>query len=163
MPSILFVCTGNQYRSPIAAEAFRQQLARDGRAAQWTVNSAGTWTMPGQPVFPESVELAGLFGVDIAGHTTREVDAKLLEESDLVLVMEAGHKESILIEFPSARKKVYLLAEVVDGRAYDIPDPARAGENPRDIIRDLVAMVRAGSEKIYQMGESASLGKTPAS
>ena len=154
MVTVLFVCTGNQYRSPIAATAFRQQLLCDGREAHWRVNSAGTWTVPGQPVLPLAVELARSVGLDIAGHTTRVVNAPLLEESDLVLVMEAGHKESIQVEFPFARQKVYLLAQVLDGIAYDIADPARAGENPYEIIHDLVTMIRSGCGKIYGMIES---------
>lgn len=154
MYSVLFVCTGNHYRSPIAAEAFRRQLIRDGREAQWGVSSAGTWTSSGQRVLREAVELARSFGMDISGHVTRVLTAKMLAESDLVLVMEAGHKESIQVEFPFVRNKVYMLSEVVEGIAYDVPDPASAREEPREIIRDLVSMIRAGCGKIYSIVEA---------
>jgi protein-tyrosine phosphatase len=155
MVSVLFVCTGNQYRSPIAAETFRGQLTRDGRAGQWMVSSAGTWTSSGRQALPDAVELARSFGVNIDGHTTRMLDAKMLEDADLVFVMEQGHKESIQVEFPFAKKKVYLLSQVLDELAYDIPDPASAQSEAREIIRDLVAMVRAGSGNIYRIAESA--------
>ena len=52
----------------------------------------------------------------------------MLKESDVVLVMEEGQKEAIQNEFPFAQNKVHLLSEVVEGVAYDVPDPAGAGE-----------------------------------
>ncbi|MEW5939813.1 MAG: low molecular weight phosphotyrosine protein phosphatase [Chloroflexota bacterium] len=154
MPSVLFVCTGNQFRSPVAAEAFRQRLARDGRAAQWTVNSAGTWTTPGQPPLRLALDAARVLGMDLSRHSTRLVDEDLLKESDLVLVMESGHKEALLVEFPSARGKVFLLSEALEGIAYDIPDPAWSPEETEGILRDVAEMVRKGSGKIYEMAEA---------
>jgi protein-tyrosine phosphatase len=154
MVSVLFVCTGNQYRSPIAAETFRGQLTRDGRAAQWRVSSAGTWTTSGRQVPLDAVELARLFGVNIDGYKTRMLDAKMLEESDLVFVMEQGHKESIQAEFPFAKGKLHLLSQVVEEVSYDIPDPASSRSEAKEIIRDLVAMVRAGCGNIYRIAES---------
>src|SRR5574342_215426 len=100
MHTILFVCTGNQYRSPIAAEAFRDQLVQDGRDVEWVVNSAGTWTSPGEYPPQEAVDLARLHGLEIRRHKTRTLTANLLAESDLVIVMEVSHKESIKAEFP---------------------------------------------------------------
>ncbi len=154
MHRILFVCTGNQYRSPIAAETFRDQLVQDGCEAEWIVNSAGTWTAPGQLLPDEAVELARAHGVTIDGYKTRMLTANMLAESDLILVMEEGHKESIKAEFPFAREKVYLLSQVMEGIAYDIPDPATAQGEARAIIRDLVEMIRAGYMKIYSIAEA---------
>ena len=153
MYSVLFVCTGNQYRSPIAAEVFRQQLIRDGRATQWKVSSAGTWTSPGRHVLSDAVELARSFGLNIDGHITRMLDAEILEDADLVLVMEEGHKESIQAEFPFARKKVRLLSQVIDGLLYDIPDPAKLKGETRNIINDLVGMIRDKHGNIYKILE----------
>ena len=154
MPAVLFVCTGNQFRSPIAAGVFREQLARDGRTTDWLVNSAGTWTSSGLPALSEARELAAAFGVDLAAHRTRSVDKDLLEEADVILVMESGHKESLQTEFPFTRSKVYLLAQVVEGVADDIPDPAALRGEAREIIRELVDMIRSGAGKIYQLVET---------
>jgi len=154
MVSVLFVCTGNLYRSPIAAETFREQLIHDGRAEQWTVGSAGTWTSSGHHAPPDAVELARSFGLNIDGHITRMLDAKILNDAGLVLVMEQGHKESIHVEFPFARKKVHLLSQVVEGLVYDIPDPAGSRGEARNIIHDLVEMIRTGHENIYRIAET---------
>jgi protein-tyrosine phosphatase len=155
MISILFVCTGNQFRSPIAAQAFREQLARDGRSTQWHVNSAGTWTSDGLRAPQDAMQLARSMGLDIEGHSTRTLDRGLLEQADVVLVMETGHKESIQVEFPFTRNKVHLLSQVVEGMAYDIPDPAGSRAEARQIITELVQMIRGGAGRIYQLAESA--------
>jgi len=81
------------------------------------------------------------------------VNAQILEYANLVLVMEEGHKESIQVEFPFARKKVHLLSQVVEGLIYDIPDPAGARAEAKNIIRDLVEMIRTGHENIYRIVE----------
>ena len=153
MASVLFVCTGNQFRSPIAAEEFRRQLVKDGRSTTWTVGSAGTWTSNGAPAWPESIELAKSVGVDISGHLTRSLDKTLLEGADVILVMESGHKESIQVEFPSVRGKVHLLSQILEGMAYDIPDPASARGEARQIIRELVEMIRSKADNIYRLLE----------
>jgi protein-tyrosine phosphatase len=151
MHSILFVCTGNQFRSPIAAEVFREQLTRDGRDAGWQVFSAGTWTSTGQRPFPLAVNLAASFGLNLEGHVTRALDQAILDAADVVLVMEAGHKESIHVEFPSARGKTYLLSEAIEGSAYDIPDPAGSPGEALGIIRELVELIRRGAGQIYRL------------
>ena len=152
MPSVLFICTGNMFRSPIAEAVFRDQLQRDGLSG-WTVSSAGTWTAPGQPPPRVTLELARSLGLDLSGHLTRLVDAPMLASSDVVLVMESGHKESLQVEFPESRKKVFLLAEVVKGMKYDIPDPAMSLDDTETILQNLVTLVREGSGRIYQLAE----------
>jgi protein-tyrosine phosphatase len=155
MPSILFVCTGNQFRSPIAEAVFCQLLKEDKREG-WTVSSAGTWTVPGQLPFQTTVELARSLGLELSGHLTRLVDAPMLESADVVLVMSASHKEAIEVEFPTARKKVHLLSQVLTGKVYDIPDPALAPDEAGTILRNLSALIRDRREAIYRLAGSAS-------
>ena len=154
MPSILFVCTGNQYRSPIAAELFRKKLAQKGDGVRWTIGSAGTWTPSGLPPLAAAMELAQSLDVNLDGHMTTALGKKLLEEYDAVLVMEQGHEESIRAEFPSSRTKVHLLSEVVDGIRYDVPDPAGGDESASEIIHDLARMIDQGFENIYRVARS---------
>src|SRR5689334_6463825 len=154
MASVLFVCTGNQFRSPIAAQAFRDQLARDGRSTQWQVSSAGTWTSNGMRAPQDAMQLAHSMGLNIESHSTKVIDRDLLEQADVILVMESGHKESIQVEFPFTRKKIHLLSKVVEGMDYDIPDPASARGEARQIIRELVEMIRSGAGRIYQLAET---------
>ncbi|RPH69065.1 hypothetical protein EHM76_07360, partial [bacterium] len=101
MPSILFVCTGNQYRSPIAAAVFLRQLGRLNASSAWTIGSAGTWVTPQLPPYRKAIQIARGLGLDIENRKTCVVSEAALSKYDLVLVMEQGHKEAIISEFPS--------------------------------------------------------------
>ena len=73
MPLILFVCTANRFRSPIAAACTEQKLQKADLANKWTVISAGTWTTEGIPAHPRAVMAAAALGLDLTAHRTREV------------------------------------------------------------------------------------------
>lgn len=86
---VLFVCTGNTCRSPLAAAALAAELeAERGRVE---VGSAGTAAWDGQPASEGAIEVARADGIDLAEHRSRRVTPALLRASDLVLVMERGH------------------------------------------------------------------------
>jgi protein-tyrosine-phosphatase len=150
MPSVLFVCTGNQYRSPLAAAAFLKHAESDENTS-WTVSSAGTWSSSGLAPLPDALRVARDLGLDLSAHTTSALEASTLTASDLVLVMEQGHKEAILSEFPSARGKVYLLSEVIDHEVYDIPDPADPDVELAQVARQVYDMIGRGYESICRM------------
>src|SRR5512139_2422813 len=101
MPSVIFVCTANRFRSPLAA-AILEKALKEGKSAAgrtgglpslepWHVGSAGTWATPGEPVLPMVSEAAQKLGIDLSDHSSRRVSGPLLSEYDLILVMEAGH------------------------------------------------------------------------
>lgn len=141
MPSILFVCTANRYRSPIAEACFKAALSKDHEQHQvWDISSAGTWTKDGLPAMQNAIEKATLLGLDIAAHRSRVVTADLLENTDLIIVMEEGQKEALQNEFVQDAGKIFLLSEVTVGLAYNIPDPVikkDVGNVPKEIC-DLI-------------------------
>lgn len=154
MPSVLFVCTANRFRSPIAAAAFQKKLKDEGIQQSWRVGSAGTWTVPDLPVTSEAVQAARQHGFSVEGHTTCPVNAAVLAEYDLILVMEAGHKEAMDREFPAVRKRVHLLSEVVDGILYDVPDPVVSEESsPQEIADELCSLIEKGFRNICFQAE----------
>ena len=162
MPSVLFVCTANLYRSPLAA-AFLRSVLKDapGGEAGWVIDSAGTWTKSGTPIHSQTVEDARHFGLDIRSHRSKQVSAELLSRQDLILVMETGHKEALLIEFPEQSKKIHLLSEVIDGRSYDIPDPfSLEGKHDRDVADELHRIITRGYEKIFVLAKKNSNNST---
>ena len=154
MPSVLFVCTGNQYRSPFAAAAFLKQLRLNGMTDRWMVGSAGTWTTPDLPPLPKAVQIAQDLGLNIADHRTRVVAADELSKNDLILVMESGHKEALCYEFHSACSRVYMLSEVVDRVSYDIPDPADPRVDAKAVAIELCDLVERGFMKICKLAAS---------
>lgn len=162
MPSILFVCTANQFRSPLAAACLLKVMEQERAAEPWTIESAGTWTTSGMPAARLAVQAARQLGVyGLHGHRTRQIDEELLQKYDLVVVMEQGHKEAIASEFPSTRGRLYLLSEIAEGVPCDIPDPAQPGTNPVDVVRDIYGMVSRGKEKIMEMARSLSAMRAP--
>lgn len=148
MPNILVLCRANQFRSALAEYALRRQLA----SAEWRVTSAGVWAEDGLPaarglaVWSEMPELEQ--------HRSRALDLVILQESDLILVMEAGQKEAVLLEFPGAAGRVHLLSEMSQPLAYDLPDPALGGENPRQLAAEILMLVEKGLARIIQLAEA---------
>ena len=155
MPSVLFVCTANQFRSPIAAACLLKQLERENPTQKWKVESAGTWAENGLRAPGIALQVAASLGLSgLESHLTRQVEGHLLDQFDLILLMEMGHKEAIGSEFPSVRQRLYLLSEIVDGIPYDIPDPAHLGVDPFDVGREIYEMIEKGKGKILQLAES---------
>jgi len=156
MPAVLFVCTGNEYRSPIAAACLYKLLRTQRVDAGWRVGSAGTWTIPGRPVAMQAVENAILLGLSIEGHRTQLITNFLLEDYDLILSMERGHKEAIQVEFPPMRKHVYLLSEMVGNIPFDIPDPQSSPGQAYRILHEMCDLIQQGFPRIKQLAESLS-------
>ena len=122
MPSILFVCTGNICRSPMAMGLLRQRLAQRGAGDPWRVESAGTWAPEGSPASEHGVTVMAQRGIDISQHRARRVSRELLAQFDLILTMERGQAEALVVEFPEFAERIYMLSEMV-GEDWDLFDP----------------------------------------
>ncbi len=124
---ILFVCTGNTCRSPMAECMMRALLAeavQEGRLPSGTleVGSAGLYAgVGGEISVPAAEILAEEFGLDGTGHRAAQLTPELVRESDLILAMTESHKERILREYPLA--KVQTVKEFAYGEDGDIADP----------------------------------------
>lgn len=138
MVSVLFVCTGNLCRSPIAEQLFISLLKKSGRSTGWTVSSAGTWTRDGMAVLPFSQKLARNFGIDLGAYRTKSIASLSIHKFDLVIVMEKNHKEALSAEFPGMQDRIFLLTKLAGQIPYDIKDPILQDEiTAVDIIQDM--------------------------
>ena len=148
MPSVLFVCTANRFRSPLAAAFLGKVLEENDVAASWVVGSAGTWAEPGQPVIPAVFAVAQKFGLDLTRHRATRVSGPLLSEYDIILVMQSGQKEALQSEFPSLYDRIYLLSNVVERRSYDIPDSSDSAQQVAEVGTELYELIRRGWRNI---------------
>lgn len=150
MHTVLFVCTANICRSPMAMGLLRQKV---GFADDWRIESAGTWSISGEPPAWNSLLVLAQRGIDIRDHRSRPVSRDLLKEFQLILVMEAGHKEALRVEFPEVADRVYLLSEMV-GNSYDIPDPMGFSlQSFEETLRELEHILDQGFARISELSE----------
>jgi protein-tyrosine phosphatase len=156
MPSILFVCTANICRSPIAMGMLRNMLEERHIEGDWQVDSAGTWGLEGEPAAAGSRAVMDTIGIDISDHSARRVDHDLLQSYDLVLTMELGHKEALRMEFPSFKERIYMLSEMA-GDNSDIKDPyggSYAGYE--QAAEDIQGYLEKGFDTIIQLASHPS-------
>ena len=152
MPSVLFVCTANICRSPMASAIFKSLLSEKGLAGGWRVESAGTWAVEGLPAALNSQQtVSSLYKIEIQSHRSRCVDETVLSSFNLILTMEKGHKEALKIEFPTLAERVFLITEMV-GEDTDIKDPIGGPIfEYRQTARELERILTGGFESIRKL------------
>jgi protein-tyrosine phosphatase len=147
-PLVLFVCTGNQIRSPLAAAIFQQRLDESGLQDRYRVDSAGTWTFPGQ-TDPLTRVTALRMGFDIEAHRSKLIETNMILKACLVIVMEKGQKEALEVEYPQIRGKVQLLSRLAGEPPYNVSDPSGKGlERYLQTGEELLGLVNSAFGKI---------------
>ncbi|MGQ9664144.1 MAG: L-threonylcarbamoyladenylate synthase [bacterium] len=118
--NLLFVCSGNSCRSPMAVGIIRTML--NDKFVE--IESAGTAAMEGLPASENAQIVVKEFGGDISTHKTRYLTKELVDEADLILVMEFKHYETVLELAPEAAVKTFLLKEYKRRTKYnEVSDP----------------------------------------
>jgi len=123
---LLFVCTGNTCRSPMAEALMRKRFA-DRLGCRLTdleergvmVMSAGIAAMAGGHATPEADQAVRAWGVDLAHHESQPLSDRLMRFADTILTMTRGHRDAILSQWPDAASRISLVAS----NNSDIGDP----------------------------------------
>jgi protein-tyrosine-phosphatase len=122
MKEILFVCSGNTCRSPMAEGVAKQVLSK-GMPFEVRVGSAGSSAADGVPAVANAVEAARGLGVDIRGHRSRLLNATMVRAADLIVTMGEKHRHTVGVIEPAALSCTAMLTEFCAGLTGDVHDP----------------------------------------
>lgn len=157
---ILFVCTGNTCRSPMAESLMRRKLAKRLRCSDddlldhgYSVMSAGLAAHRGSPASPEAVDLLDEDGIDLRGHESQMLTRALVEQADRIVTMTRSHRDAIVSNMPEFAHKVRVLCP--SGR--DVADPMGGGEHEyREALTQISAHLDALVDEILGDEEGAA-------
>lgn len=121
--NIMFVCTGNICRSPMAEAIFKKMVSRE---AEIRAFSSGTHAREANLATENSILVSRDAGIELSNHRAQKLVAEMVGQADMILAMETLHVEYILSLDFSARDKTFPLARfAADGQKSGdvIPDP----------------------------------------
>jgi protein-tyrosine-phosphatase len=125
---VLFVCTGNTCRSPMAEGLFRKTVAGRGDI---TVSSAGVAAAKGAPASSETLNVLKKRETSLENFKSRRVSESIMEDATHVFAMTEGHLAALEAFFPEHADKLFLVREfsgITDKRqGIDVPDPIGMG------------------------------------
>src|SRR5512147_2509735 len=149
--SVLFICTANRCRSPMAEALLKHVVEQRGEKAVWKIDSAGTWAEADLPVTQLAQAVMARRGIDLNGHRSRPLDAAALRDASVVLVMTRHHTEAIRAEFPALASKVVLLSEL-SGEVYDVDDPYGGSLDDYELCADdIEGILDRGFDRLVQL------------
>ena len=139
MKKVLFICTGNICRSPMAEGLLRKMAAGE----DIKVISAGLGAGRGQPPSLHAIDVLRREGIDISGLRSQPVSAALLEEADFIFTMTRDHLDMLLLLFPEMASKARLLRfdEAEKGGWADVADPIGGGRDTYEACKEDIKRV----------------------
>jgi protein-tyrosine-phosphatase len=133
---LLFVCTGNICRSPMAEYILRARLGKD---SEWKVASAGVAAPQGEPASEGAIEVCRELGLDLSQHASQLVTRELVEASRWIVVMTQLHREYLARQYPGFFLRIRCLKSFGLSKDFgDIPDPIGGPVVVYRTVRDMI-------------------------
>lgn len=125
MKKIIFICTGNICRSPMANHYMQKKVKDLGKSDQYIIDSCGTYAVSGEMATKNAIEAMKVYGVNMENHRAKSIQELDLNEYDLIIGLTTTHKIAVQSLYPHISKKVYTLKEYAnpEEKYIDIDDP----------------------------------------
>ena len=149
---VVFVCTGNLCRSPMAEGLLRHSLAERGCNGV-EVTSVGTWAYADNPAMPEAVETLRELGIDLSQHRSRAVDEAELNEADVIVVMTSVHIRELKSTVPDVMHKVLMMKELSEITPAQVSDDG----TPRERLQALLTGTKPASRRSLDVDDPIGL------
>lgn len=152
-PHIIFVCTANICRSPVAEILLRTKLHAAG-LGDWVVTSAGTWAENGHTAAPFSLALMAERGLNIHSHRSQPVTERLMRQADLVLCLETGHAKTLRRDYPAHQHKIYTIRQMVAKRG-SVRDPYGGTRHHYErMVAEVDELIEQGFPRIQALAQA---------
>jgi protein-tyrosine-phosphatase len=138
----------------MAVAILRSLLEQEGDGIDWVIESAGTWAEDGFPAAEFSQFTVKSYGQNLSKHRSRCITLEIAQQYDLILTMQASHKEALLAEWHVLNGKVFMLSEMA-GIMQDVDDPYGGElEDFQDTAHLMERYLRKGLERIRELAVS---------
>ena len=159
IPRVLFVCTGNVCRSPMA-EGFLREMAKANNS-DIEVGSAGLGAMDDMTPSRNSIIAMREEGIDISRQLSRQLTPEMVEEYTHIFGLGSSHVDTIRSYFPEAQEKTFVLREFIAEAGFDqeVADPIGGDLDEYRVARNLIKEAMPSILRFVCTGDPAEAGK----